>query len=479
MAAAGVVALLVFAFFGHAFLNYDTFYALVWGDDLAHGRVPQYDVPVAPTPHPLAITIGALVSPLGDSAEDVLLALGILSMGALAVGLYRLGRESYAWPVGLLAGAIFITRVPPLNFGVRGYVDLPAIALIVWAAVLEARQRRRGAAVLVLLGLAGLLRPEAWLFAGAYWLWLAPPLDRSGRLRLLALAAAAPLIWGLSDLLVTGDALWSLHGTSETAAALGRPRGLDDVPKVMPRRLGEIMRLPELLSATIGFALGLAWLRRRTLLPAAVLVLNGVAFLVLAVGGLSLLGRYLFLAGAMLSLFAALAVLGWSALEPGDPRVRRWQIGAIPLLAAILAFAPQQAGRLDDLRDDIANRDRVQADLHDLVRTRPAKQALDRCGRLFVPNHRPVPELAYWTGRRPKDIVSAARQAPTPDGLFVAPASAEAEKLSILDPRDRTEPATRPPGYREIARNRSWVMYGGCDIARGPSGGRRSPGRSH
>ncbi|HEX8065912.1 MAG TPA: hypothetical protein VF520_05240 [Thermoleophilaceae bacterium] len=463
-AAAGLVALLVLAFFGHAFLNYDTFYALVWGDDLASGRTPQYEVPVAPTPHPLAIAVGALVSPLGDAAEDVLLGLVLLSIGALAVGLCRLGRESFARPVGVLAAAIFLTRVPPLNFGIRGYVDLPAIALIVWAAVLEARRPRRGAAVLVLLGLAGLLRPEAWLFAGAYWLWLAPPLGWPARLRLLALAAAAPLLWALSDLLVTGDPLWSLNGTSDLAADLGRPRGLDDVPRVMPRRLGEIMRLPELLAAVGGFAAGLAWLRRRAAVPAAVLVLNGVAFLVLAVGGLSLIGRYLFLAGAMLSLFAAVAALGWLALPEGDPRRRVWRAAGVVTLVAFAAFAPAQARRLDDLRDDVAARDRVQADLRDLVRQPAAERALDRCGRLFVPNHRPVPSLAYWTGLRPADVVSAARERPTPDGLFVAPATPEAERLSILDPRDRTAPAARPSGYRELARNRSWVLYGGCRL---------------
>ena len=457
-AAAAVLGLLVFAAFGHTFLNYDTFYSLVWGDDLVHGRQPQFEVPVAPTPHPLAIAAGALVSPLGDGAEEVLLGLVILSIGFIAVGLFRLGHELFAWPVGVLAAAIFLTRVPPLNFGIRGYVDLPTIALIVWAAVLEVRRPRRGAAVLVLLGLAGLLRPEAWLLAGVYWLWIGRPA------RLLPLAAAAPVLWALTDLLVTGDPLHSLNGTSDLAADLGRPRGLDDVPSVMPRRLGEIMRLPELLAATIGFAMALAWLRRRAVVPAAILVLNGVAFLVLAVGGLSLLGRYLFLAGAMLSLFAAVAVFGWMALDPGEGRRRTpWMAGGVAMLAAILVFSPSQANRLDDLRDDIADRDRVAADLHDLVRTPAAERALERCGRLFVPNHRPVPNLAYWTGRRPADVVVPhASDRPTPDGLFVTPATPEAAELSILDPRDRSAPATPPPAYRVVERNRSWVMYGGC-----------------
>ena len=460
-AAAAVVGALVFAAFGHSFLNYDTFYSLVWGEQVVRGEQPDFEVPVAPTQHPLAIAVGAVVSPLGDSAEDVLLALVILSIGFIAVGLFRLGHELFAWPVGVLAAAIFLTRVPPLNFGIRGYVDLPTIALIVWAAVLEVRRPRCGAAVLVLLGLAGLLRPEAWLLAAVYWVWLGRPL------RLAPLAAAAPVIWALTDLVVTGDPLWSLHGTSDLAADLGRPRGLDDVPSVMPRRLGEIMRLPELLAATIGFGLALAWFRRRAAVPAAVLVLNGVAFLVLAVGGLSLLGRYLFLAGAMLSLFAAIAALGWLALGRDDARRRPWLAGGVAILAAFVVFAPSQARRLGDLRDDIADRDRVAADLHDLVRTPLAERAFESCDAVYVPNHRPVPNLAYWTGRDPGEIEvpDTSRILPTTDFLFVAPANERAAELSILDPRDPSGPAYPTRAYRELDRNRSWTLLAGrgCD----------------
>src|SRR4051794_9904839 len=195
--AAGVIGALLFAWFGHAFLNYDTFYALVWGGDLAHGRTPQYSVPVAPTPHPLAELIGFVLTPFGAAAEDLMLALGLLALGVLAVGLFRLGQELFGVWVGIAAAAILITRVPILNFGIRGYVDLPTCAFVVWAAVLEARRPRRGAPVLILLGLAGLLRPEAWLYAAAYCAWLL--LDRAWRVnpriaKAIALAAAAPLI---------------------------------------------------------------------------------------------------------------------------------------------------------------------------------------------------------------------------------------------------------------------------------------------
>ena len=43
------------------------------------------------------------------------------------------------------------------------------MALVVWAATLEATRPRRGVPVLVLLALAGMLRPEAWFLAAMYW----------------------------------------------------------------------------------------------------------------------------------------------------------------------------------------------------------------------------------------------------------------------------------------------------------------------
>ena len=57
----GVVALLgalAWALTGRGLVNYDTLYAVVWGRDIAHGTVPDYDVSLAPTPHPLASGCG-------------------------------------------------------------------------------------------------------------------------------------------------------------------------------------------------------------------------------------------------------------------------------------------------------------------------------------------------------------------------------------------------------------------------------------
>jgi hypothetical protein len=447
--AGALIGAAVFAWFGHAFLNYDTFYALLWGSDLAHFRTPNYDVAVAPTPHPLAELVGILLAPFPGIGEDAMLALGLLALGMLAVGLFKLGRELSGTWVGILAALILLTRVPILNFGIRGYVDLPTVAFVVWAAVLEARQPRRGAPVLMLLVLAGLLRPEAWLYAGAYWIWLRAPL------RLLPLALAAPVIWLLSDLLITGDAFHSLSGTHDLAAQLGRRTGITELPSVVPWRLGEIMRLPELITALAGVAFGLAWMRTRTALPLAIAALNGLAYTAFAIARLPLLGRYLFVAAAMLALLAAVGALGWTALPEGRRERRPWMVAGLAMLAAIVVFFPlQQVDRLKVLKDDIAARDAVQADLRKLVRGR-YHRFIDDCPKLYVLSHRPVPLIAYWAGKRPEDVVvSHARTAPP---CSIVPASEKVAKLAILDPK---EPSTAPlPDVRGRAvRAGSWTL---------------------
>jgi hypothetical protein len=454
--AAGLIGLAIFAWFGHAFLNYDTFYSLVWGSDLAHGRTPDYRVAVAPTPHPLAMIVGIPASLFGNGGEAVMLAIVILGLGFLVVGIYRLGAELLSWPVGLLAALIVLTRQPLLNFGIRGYVDLVVLALVVWCAVMEARRPRRGWPVLVLLGLAGLLRPEAWLYAGAYWLWLCPWLDWDQRLRHLALVLAAPLLWGFSDLLITGDFLWSLNGTHDLASELGRQTGLVNGFKLLPRRVGEIVRLPELIAAAIGLVFGLRWLRGRVALPAAIGVLNGVAFLLFGIAGLSLLTRYLFLAGAIAALFTAIGCLGWLELPARAPGRALWRAAGVVALGVIVVFfGIQQVDRLTALRTDIRNRDRVQSDLRKLADA----PVLDSCRPVFVPNHRPVPLLAYWSDIRPKQILT---RSASPTGALVLPANAEVQKLSILDPHEPVPlHLSAPPGFRLVARDRSWLLYAG------------------
>src|SRR4051812_581998 len=60
-----VIAVGLWALYGEGHVGYDGMYSLVWGRDIAHARLPDFRVPLAPTPHPLAIATGAVLAPFG------------------------------------------------------------------------------------------------------------------------------------------------------------------------------------------------------------------------------------------------------------------------------------------------------------------------------------------------------------------------------------------------------------------------------
>jgi len=449
-----VGALLLRVISGVAFANYDTLYALAWGGQLARGQTPAYDVPIAPTPHPLVEALGLVLSPLGPrGVEDVTVALGFLALSACGWVIYRLGAQWFGRAAGALAALIFLTRVPVLSYGVRAYVDLPYLLAVLAAVLVESRHRRAGAPVLALLALAGLLRPEAWAFSGLYWLYLK---DRTPRLTLLAFAA--PLVWLLSDLAITGDPLWSLTNTRHTASALGRVSGIANVPEYIPRRIGSILRPAVLAGAALGGVLSLLWLRRRALPAAVAGVVAVVVFAAFASIGLPINERYAFLASAILCIFCGAGVFGWMCLARGDPR-RRWWMGAGALvLVALLAAAPGQYRSARSQLSKLARQQSIEDNLLALVNSHAINL---RCGPVGVPNHAPIPLLALYLRASPRSIVSL-QVGHIAAGVYVDPADSEVERDYVLDPHDPHQAVSVPPGFTASATNRSWLIFRRC-----------------
>jgi hypothetical protein len=445
------LGLIAWALAGRGLVNYDTLYALVWGRDLAHGTLPDYDIALAPTPHPLATVVGSILSVLGAQGSiDATLVLAFVWLGALALITYRLGEAWINKAAGVLAAAIILTRRPVLDFGARAYVDLPYLALVLGALLAETRKPRAGAPTLALLAIAGLLRPEAWLFSAAYLVWLRPR-----DWRLYVLAASAPVLWALSDLIVTGDPLHSLTGTRDTAQTLKRVTGLDEVPGTVPRRIGEILREPVLFGAAGGGLLALAFLRRRVALGAIAGVVTLVAFCVLATAGLPILGRYLLAPATILAVFCGAGAFGWAELPRGHPWRRRWAwFGAITLVGLVI-FIPAQVDRIGNLRDALRIQDGIQDDLHDLTPAFP-------CKPITVPNHRPVPLLALWLDEDPAMIATAQEHTPR-SGTYVRPRTARIARDYILDPRDLNQRIPPPPpGFAPVTANASWRVFSRC-----------------
>jgi len=463
-------ALLLRLIAGVGFANYDTLYALTWGGQLARGETPAYDLPIAPTPHPLVEMLGVLLYPLGPRAvEQLTVWLGLLALAACGWVVYRLAGLWFGRAAGALAAVILLTRVPMLSYGVRAYVDVPYLLLVLGAVLVEARRRaagRRaaGAPVLALLALAGLLRPEAWAFSGLYWLYVLLGERRTGeRSRgalagLALLAAAAPLVWVLSDLAITGDALWSLTNTRHTAHALDRITGIANVPEYVPRRVGEILRPPVLAGAALGAVLSLLWLRRRAIAAATAGALAVLAFAAVAVVGLPINTRYGFLTAAILCVFCGAGVFGWTRLDASDARRRWWMAGGALVLVALVAFVPSQFKSAHRELDKLARQQEIQDDLLALVDSHAISL---RCGPVEVPNHAPVPLLALYLKSSPANVVSG-QVATVADGVYVDPASMEVERDYVLDPHDPHRPVNVPPGFVEAHANASWLIFQHC-----------------
>lgn len=494
--AAVTAALLVV--FPVGFPNYDTIYALVWGRELAHGASPDYGAALPPTPHPLADLLGLVTTPLGDGAITVTMVIAYISLGLVGYLVYRLGSLWFDRPIGAIAALIVLTRAPYLSNGLRAYVDLPYIALCLGALVIESRRPRAGWPVLALLALAGLLRPEAWLFSIAYLIYLVldpgrspsgpvgetrMPLDRAdtqiaglirpaiGRARgilvsqpgavLIALALAGPILWALFDWITTGNPFYSFSGTRETVDTLARQTGPIDLVLYGPRRLGEVLQWPGMVGALGGVVLGFTFLRRRSALGLVAAALALGAFALLGSAGLAIIARYTMLSGAILAIFVAVALLGWRLLEADHPWRRRWQIFAGLIAAMLVLWLPNQWDLDSTVESDLADQGAIERDLSDLVDAGAFAKPL--CGPIAVPNHRAIPRLAFGLDVKPTEIVSASEEGIPPRGYFLDPASPFVIDNFILDPNDPTRlKTTVPSGFHQVARNDSWVLYRRC-----------------
>jgi hypothetical protein len=458
--AAGAAALRLIT--GVGFANYDTLYALTWGGQLSRGQAPTYDVAIAPTPHPLLEALGVVLAPLGPrAAEHVTVALGFLALAGCGWLVYKLGAQWFGRAAGVVAALVLLTRVPILSYGVRAYVDVPFLFLVLGALLLASRHRLAGAPVLALLALAGLLRPEAWVFSAAYWLYLVycrPGWSRARFAWLALLAASAPIVWLASDLAITGDPLWSLTNTRHTAHTLGRVTGIANVPEYIPRRIGEILRPPVLAGAALGGLLSLLWLRGRALPGALAGALAVVVFVAVAAAGLSINTRYAFPAAAILCVFCGAGAFGWMLMTPGERGRRWWMAGGAVVLAALAAYIPAQYRSAHREMNKLARQQSIQSDLLALV---DRHSITLRCGPVGVPNHAPIPLLALYLRTGPQRVVNA-QVGSISVGQYLDPASGEVEESYVLDPRDPHVPTSVPPGFREVHANRSWLVYQRC-----------------
>jgi 4-amino-4-deoxy-L-arabinose transferase-like glycosyltransferase len=444
------LAALLFAYAASAQLGGDEMFHLVWGADILDGRSPELESAVAPTMHPLELLVGVPSAALGRLGDDAMRFVDLLGLVATAVALYRIGGRLFSGAVGVLAAVLFITRPHVLEMAHHGEPDVLAVAAVAWAAVVALEWPARRTLVLVLLAVAGLLRPEAWLLALAYAAWQARGRARREQAKLAALAVAGPALWALTDLLLTGDPLLSFLRTRDRTTLLARETGLPAALDLLPHHLGFLLGLPILLVGVLGFAVSLRLATRRALPVAAAAVGFGAAFLLLGIAGLSLQPRYLVGLSAVICLSAAIGALGWRSLRPGAPGRTAWQVAGIAGAVVLLVGVPWDVRKHDQVRTALLDQS---DELDELARGDVAAE-LKRCRPIQVGSARAIPHLAYWTGVAPTEIVVGTGGA----HALVTPTPATDAYLAGHPP----VVLTPPPGMRRVAANAAWQAYAAC-----------------
>jgi len=466
--------------------TYDSFYALLWGRDLLHGHLPDFQVYRAPTEHPLAIAFGMLCSIFGQGGARLMVLGSIASFVAAVAGIYRAGRLAFGPLVGAIAALLLLSRFFVENLAAQGYLDVSYLALILWALALELERPRRGTPVFVLLAGAGLLRPDAWILSGAYWLWCCwpglrsrgaapggPSMRRMGAY--LALAASAPLLWVAFDGIVTGNPLYSLTATGALAQELERTQGFSAVLGSVWSYSVRIDHLPVVLGAIAGVGLAVLLAPRRALVPLAALVLLYAVYVLEGAGGASVIDRYLTGAATVALVFCAVAVGGWWMLEPGTALRRGWIAFAV-VLVIYGAVSAVSTISLTNLRTTLAEHEDFHQGLAVALHNPRVAAALRRCPLLSLPNNKLIPDARWILDSVGQSNIVARSQARADadrgagglserlkrGSVAVYPLGSAVFSEAIVDVGDDPLDQVPPKDFRRVYTSRYYAVYANC-----------------
>ncbi len=335
--------------------QYDAYGWLVWGRQTLHGSL---DTNGAPSWKPLSYVFTLPFAVFGRSQQFLWMFTAVAAAFSGAVFAGRIAWRLTGPYEGRSYAPIIAAAFAGLGIlGIDGYWQLivfsnsdPMIVALCLAAI-DCHLSRRPRIAFVLLVLASLGRPEAWLFMLLYggWAWRAVP---GSRVLVVGGLAATALLWFAVSALTAktvfrpGDlALNSvnvIHG-NKIVGVLGRFVGLYSLP----------------MQIAGGLAIVLAVVRRDrvslTLAAAAFTwVIIEIAF---AYHGWSAVPRVLMEPGAVMIVIVGGAIGKLLAAPPSAPAAVRWGgVAAVALLIATLI--PTGVQRARDARAEIVKRHR-------------------------------------------------------------------------------------------------------------------------
>jgi hypothetical protein len=328
--------------------EYDAYGWLVWGKQTLHWNL---DTNGAPSWKPLTFLFTVPYALAGNTQPWPWMVTSVAGAfsGPVFAGriAFRLAAPAprYARGVGAVVAGVGI-------LGIVGYWPLILIAssdpiiVSLCLAAIDCHLSDHPRWAFVLLVLAGLGRPEVWVFIGLYtlWAWRAVP-----RMRVLLLVGVAviPALWfGISALTAK---TWLRAGD----VALGTRNALrhHEIKGVVDR-FGDLYDLPMQIAALVGLAIGAVRRERAVLLLAAASVAWLVIEIAFAFRGFPATPRYMVEPAALMVVVAGVGVARVLAMASRLPLPAR----PLPALAAaglLVALLPAVRDRVGVIRDNI------------------------------------------------------------------------------------------------------------------------------
>ncbi|MGH2895678.1 MAG: hypothetical protein ACRDPM_20755 [Solirubrobacteraceae bacterium] len=328
--------------------SYDGFGFLVWGKQVLHWNLNTDGAP-SWKPLPFLFTLPYAVAGRGQ----LWLWMGTAVAGAILGSVFaarvafRLtgpapDRRYAPYVAGAFAGIAVL--------GINTYMHLVLIAnsdaliVAVLLAAIDCHLGRRYRLAFGMLVLASLGRPEAWVFAGLYGLWLMWKVPTASmRLMVIAGLVFIPAFWFSIPALTSKS--WFISGD----LALNQQTVIHGNKIIgVINRFRSLYELPMQLAWLIGVALAVLRRDRTTLLvvaAAAVWLVIEVAF---AYHGWSAVSRYMIEPAAVMVAVGG-GGIGWLLADKRTSKVLRW-LGPVVALGLIVALAPDARSRVRTMR---------------------------------------------------------------------------------------------------------------------------------
>ena len=365
--------------------SYDGFGFMVWGRQVLHWNLNTDGAP-SWKPLPFLFTVPYAVAGRSQMWLWMITAVAGAVLGSVFAArvAFRLtwvgGDRIDHWYAPYVAGAFAGIGLLGINTLMHLVLIANSDALIVAAllAAIDCHLIRRHRLAFGMLVLASLGRPEAWVFAGLYGLWLMWT-ARSVSMAALVLGGLLfiPAFWFSIPALTSKS--WFISGdlalNQQTAIHGNKIVGVVD-------RFRSLYELPMQLAWLLAIVLAALRRDRTTLWIVAAAALWLVIEVVFAYHGWSAVSRYMIEPAAVMVAVAG-GGIGWLLAGARTSRILRW-VGPVAVAALFIALVPTAGSRVRDMHHQIsqARHSARQIDrLHEVIDDDGGPDAIKACGQ--------------------------------------------------------------------------------------------------